>query len=779
MQPMTYANVIVEIASPDLAREFTYSIPDGMDIRAGMRVLVPFGHRNVEGYVLRLSGTSSLAPELSPDKIKPIIRHLDGDARPALLPELMRLAEWMQGQYACLPVEALRLLIPAQMRDGRVKEKREEYIYLNESLAQGLNDSHDSQGSNNPNDSPDSHKYTTSDNAYNDAVSALTKKRATRQVEILTALRDAYPNGLPRGGFSLPAVRALEESGYISSTDREVLRRPRTDPIEPVPDPILTPHQTHVLRELSAALDGSGGAFLLHGVTGSGKTEVYIRLAKQALSQGKGVIVLVPEIALTPQMTSWFHARFGDNAAVLHSQLTPGERYDEWRRIRRGDARVVIGARSAVFAPVERLGVIVVDEEHEQSYLSERHPCYDAREVAQARCEDSAAVLLLSSATPSLPDFKKALDGKLTLLTMPKRVLDRPLPEAELIDMRGEIMRGNFSVLSGRLAKLLSDCVRRGEQAILLMNRRGHSTFISCRECGYVERCEQCDVSMTYHSNGDTLRCHYCGVTREPPSTCPKCGSKYIRFFGAGTQKVEEAVLSLLPGVSLIRMDSDTTRGRDGYAELLRRFREGEASVMIGTQMIAKGLDFPEVTLVGVIAADATLHLPDYRSPERAFQLITQAAGRAGRSVKPGRVVIQCYDPEHYAIAAARHQDYRAFYEAEITHRKHGLYPPYTKMTRLLYEGEDPDAAREICEAQYAQMAAFFDARPNLRRYLVHMNARPAPIQYIKGRVRWQLFLKLYAVRDLSAILEMMRSLQRISSQGVSVSLQIDPPSLL
>ncbi|MDR2504811.1 MAG: primosomal protein N' [Oscillospiraceae bacterium] len=752
---MRYANVIVDIASPDTAKTYTYAIPDGMDIQSGMRVAAPFGHREIEGYVLTLCGECDLPPE----KVKPITRHLDEGDAPAMLPELMELAKWMEGQYACLPVEALRLLIPAQMREGRIKKKEKDFVSLSAAL--------------------------TGENGYGEAIAKLTSRRAARQIETLAKLREAYPSPLERSLLPSAAVKSLVEAGYIKIANEEVLRRPSVEAIPIVPDPELTRHQSQVLSELSDALNGnsgSGGAFLLHGVTGSGKTEVYIRLAKLALETGKGVIVLVPEIALTPQMTSWFHARFGDNAAVLHSKLTSGERFDEWRRIRRGDARVVIGARSAVFAPVERLGVIVVDEEHEQSYQSERHPCYDAREVAEHRCKQAGAVLLLSSATPSLPDFKRAMsntDG-LKLLTMPKRVLDRPLPEAELIDMRREIMRGNFSVLSGRLAKLLSDCVRRGDQAILLMNRRGHSTFISCRECGYVERCEQCDVSMTYHQKGDVLRCHYCSAERRPPTVCPSCGGKYIRFFGAGTQKVEEAVLQLLPGVSLIRMDSDTARASaNGYVELLHKFREGEASIMIGTQMIAKGLDFPDVTLVGVIAADATLHLPDYRSPERAFQLITQAAGRAGRSVKKGRVVIQCYDPEHYAIASAREQDYRRFYEEEIVHRKNGLYPPYTKMTRLLYEGENPGLVAEACDRHYEQMKQFFDKNKQLRRGLVHMNARPAPIQYIKGQTRWQLFLKLYTSGSFPAIIAKLREFETNTPEGVSVALQIDPPSLL
>ena len=436
---------------------------------------------------------------------------------------------------------------------------------------------------------------------------------------------------------------------------------------ERTPDPTLMPGQKRAVEELTDALEHGGGRFLLNGVTGSGKTEVYIRVIRRALELGKTAIVLVPEIALTPQMVSWLHARFGADAAVLHSRLSAGERYDEWRRIRFGEARVVIGARSAVFAPLENIGVIVVDEEHEHTYQSDKRPRYDAREIAWRRAEKHCGVLLLGSATPSISSYMRAMPGvrrenALTLIELRERVMGRPLPEVELVDMRGEFEKGNHSIFSAKLSAALRECLDAGKQAVLFINRRGHSTFVSCRACGYVVKCDQCDVSRTYHQAENVLRCHYCGREIPPPKTCPQCGSRYIKYFGAGTQKVLEEVARLFPDARTVRVDVDTTREKDAHEKLLERFRSGDANVMIGTQMIAKGLDFPHVTLVGVVAADMTLNLPDYRSVERTFQLITQVAGRAGRAEDPGRVIVQTYEPDHYGIQLAARQDYRAFY---------------------------------------------------------------------------------------------------------------------
>ena len=622
-----YAQVIVDLSAEALDRVFTYAVPEGVAVEPGQLVAVPFGPRRLEGFVVSLSQSCDLPPE----RVKPLLR-VEGE-EPVVRPDLMELAEWMHVRYLCNLVDALRLMMPAELRGGRVRAKVKRYARL-----------------------------TLTGEALEDFLKV--NRRAVKQLTVIDALRRS---DIETAQLDSSALRALVKKGAVDIYESEQRRTPRllTDATRTA-DPEPTPEQRVAVERLTAALENGGGRFLLHGVTGSGKTEVYIRLIRRALELGRTAVVLVPEIALTPQMVTWLHGRFGADAAVLHSALSPGERYDEWRRIRSGEARVVIGARSAVFAPLKNIGVIVVDEEHETTYQSDRRPRYDAREVAWKRASQHGAVLLLGSATPSISTYMRAMPGvrpenRLELIELRQRVNNRPLPEVEVVDMRGEFERGNRSIFSARLSAELRRCLDGGHQAMLFINRRGHSTFVSCRACGYVVRCDQCDVTMTYHQAENALRCHYCGKTLPPPRKCPQCSSGYIKYFGAGTQKVQEEVRRLFPDARAVRMDVDTTREKDAHARILRRFALGEANVLVGTQMIAKGLDFPNVALVGVVAADLSLNLPDYRSVERTFQLVTQVAGRAGRAEVPGRVVVQTYDPDHYGIQLAAAQVYRAF----------------------------------------------------------------------------------------------------------------------
>ena len=742
------AQVIVDIVHENVAHTFTYRVPEGMPLSVGQRVEVPFGPRKKEGVVVALTERCDLPPERLKDIIAPL------EDYPAILPCLLTLARRMAENAHCPLAETLRLMLPAEMRGGRVQVKQQPVARLAIPPEQ-----------------------------VEDAIAA--QGRSQKRRALLNLLRDGAPH--PVGEMKLVVreplepLRQLAAAGLVELWQQEVLRRPGGGMSAPVPDPELTPSQREALEIILPELEQGTGRFLLHGVTGSGKTEVFIRLVRRALGMGKSAMILVPEIALTPQMVDWFRARFGPVAAVLHSRLSAGERFDEWRRIRRGDARVIIGARSAVFAPTENLGLIVVDEEHETTYLSDRHPRYDAREVARWRCEEEGATLLLASATPSILSFARARRGDYTLVEMPTRVLNRPMPEVEIVDMRRELEQGNRSVLSGRLVSALRDCLRRGQQAMLLMNRRGYNAFISCRSCGHVMKCPNCDVSLTYHVQGGDgqLHCHYCGHAEPPPRECPECGSRYIRYFGAGTQKVEEELCRLFPGVGVARMDIDTTSGKDGHQKLLDEFRSGRARVLVGTQMIAKGLDFPRVTLVGVVAADMTLNLPDYRSRERTFQLLTQVAGRAGRGEIPGQVIIQTYKPEDPTILASSRQDYRAFFEEEFARRRTGLYPPFTILARLLVESATEIAAREHAQALHRRCEALLDSHPEWKRRTLLMRLDQPSVTILRGKSRWQILFKLLVHEETELFAAELTAMAREEAPGTDTYFEYNPTTMM
>ena len=747
---MAFCQVIVDIAHEDVDRVFTYRVPEGMKLCPGMRVHVPFGRvRRVEGVVVAMAD----ACDLPPGRVRDVTDVLED--YPAVLPGLLRLAMRIRESSFCTLAQALRLMFPAQMRGERIRNKTREVVVL------------------------------TCDRTIGAQLVA-SQARAPKRAQVLAALLESESDETPvealrqKLGECRQPLMALCKMGFARIEEREALRSPY-GAMERLAgqDPTLTAQQEQVLSALLPAVEAGKGAFLLYGVTGSGKTEVFIRAVRRCAQLGRTAIVLVPEIALTPQMVMWFRSRFGEDAAVLHSRLSPGERYDEWRRIRRGDVRVVIGARSAIFAPLEHVGLIIIDEEHEQSYIADSTPRYDAREVARWRCEDEGAALLLASATPSMRSFAMAGRGDLTLLEMPRRVANRPLPQVHVVDMREELRAGNRSVFSGALLTGLTRCLDEGHQAILFVNRRGYSTFVSCRSCGYTVTCSQCDVSMTYHSAENVLRCHYCGQEMPVPRTCPECGSPYIKYFGVGTQRVEEEVRKFFPDVPVLRMDNDTTRTKDAHAQLLGRFRSGEARVLVGTQMIAKGLDFPEVTMVGIIAADAMLKLPDYRSAERTFQLLTQVAGRAGRAEHPGEVFLQTYDPENYAIEAASRQDYRAFYEEEMMRRRRALYPPYTLLARLLYEADRAEDAQAAAEAAMRQMEAFFERRTYLKKYVIALRVMACPVKMIRGKSRWQVTLKIVDQPICQEAVGKMSEIARTPLERCACICQVNPSSMM
>ena len=751
-----FAQVIVDIAHSSVDRLFTYRAED--NIAVGQRVLVPFGagNKSVEGFVLGIS--ESYDGNIA---LKSIIRPMEPYT--VLTREQIRLAYWIKQSYNCVLVDALRLMIPAQLRGGRVKEKTIRTVKANPGM----------------------------DSAQ--VLAAMLKKDGTpkspRQHEVYTLLAEsgmemstgdicAFIPGAPA------AIRALLQKGYILEIGRETYRDPYARRDIPKSGPLpLSPQQKNALCAVSSAMEQGRGEFLLHGVTGSGKTEVYMQAIAKALDMGGTAIVLVPEISLTPQAMDRFRGRFGNNVAVLHSRLSPGERYDEWRRIRLGRAKVVLGARSAVFAPLENIKLIVVDEEHEQSYSSEITPRYNAIEVARQRCRLGGGTLVLGSATPSIATYLRATKGKYTLLEMPHRINGLPMPRVEIADMRAEFAGGNTGIFSAPLYDALKTCLDKGEQAILFMNRRGYSTFVSCRGCGYVFKCDNCDVSMTYHKLENVMKCHYCGCVKPIPKVCPECGKPYIKFFGIGTQQVEEQLKENFPGVTCLRMDADTTRTKDAHYSILSRFAKGEAQVLIGTQMVAKGLDMPGVSVVGVIAADASLHIPDYRSCERSFQLLTQVAGRAGRASGNGRVIVQTYNPEHPAVVLASRHDYKGFFDYEIAMRRAALFPPYSLFIRVLFVHGDPaplaEAAESFADGLYRTMIASLKEQGADERELLYMTCGEAPIKRRQGHYRMHIVLKLARTKHTPKVIEAIYAYANDHRTEYFSSLELNPGDLL
>lgn len=696
-----YAGVIVDVRAEAVNRIFQYAIPERYraTIEIGHRVLVPFGRRKLEGYVVEL--TDEL--EVEKERLRSILKPLDPE--PAILPSLVELARWMGETYAGLFSEALQYMLPPARRYGRerVGVKTAQLVTLLEPEPQ-------------------------------------LRKNAwvqRRVVEVLQARggRLLAPELLALAETSTSTLRALAERGIIALEDVRVERKVE---VEPLPDPqlVLTARQHEAVATILAELEGERRPVLLHGVTGSGKTEVYLQVIAEVLRRGRQAIVLVPEIALTPQMLGRFAARFPDRVTVLHSALSLGERFDQWCKIREGRVDVVIGARSAVFAPLPRLGLIILDEEHERTYKQEEGSIrYQTREVAIKRCQLTGGQVVLGSATPAVESYHRALQGQYILAELPERVESRPLPKIEVVDMREEFAQGNRSMFSRRLREELEDLVGTERQAIILLNRRGFANFVLCRECGEVLDCPNCQVSLTYHKGVNRLKCHYCLHQEVLPQKCPRCASRYLRQFGVGTEQLEETLAQEFPELKTLRLDADTTRRKGAHSAILRQFAQGQAQVLIGTQMVAKGLDFPQVTLVGVLAADLSLRFPDIRSSERTFQLLTQVAGRSGRGELPGLVIVQAYEPGHFAIEAARSHDYLGFYRKEIGFRRALGYPPFRQLTRILCSGPQTEA-EEACR----RIAAHLLARGIPQMDLV--GPSPAPIGRIQGRYRWQVLVK-------------------------------------
>ena len=656
-----YADVIIDITHEKLDKIFQYRVPKELEgtLETGMEVVVPFGKGDHErhGYIVGFSDTC----DCEESRIKDVKGPAEGSV--AIESRLVQLAAWMKEHYGGTMIQALRTVLPVK-RQEREKEQRNLQLLLPREAAEKQRDTY-------------------------------LRKSQKARARLLSALLETADGVLPWEQVSreqkvpLSVARALEAQGVAELVSSQVYRNPVGEKEKEETPIVLTGEQEAALRTFREDYrQGKRGTYLLWGVTGSGKTEVYMAMIQEAVARGRQAIVLIPEIALTYQTVRRFQNRFGNRVSIMNSRLSAGERYDQMMRAKRGELDVMIGPRSALFTPFPALGLIVIDEEHETAYKSGQVPRYHARETAEHRAALEGASLVLGSATPSLEAFSRCREGQYRLLTLQNRIDGRTLPRVETVDMRRELKEGNRSIFSRSLREQMEESLAKGEQVMLFLNRRGYAGFLSCRSCGYVVKCPHCDVSLSLHRDGK-MRCHYCGYETAKPKQCPSCGSPHIGGFRAGTQQIEELVHREFPEAGVLRMDMDTTRNKGGHEKILAAFARGEAQILVGTQMIVKGHDFPGVTLVGILAADMSLYADDYRAAERTFQLLTQAAGRAGRGRKEGRVVIQTYTPGHYSIRAAAAQDYLAFYREEMEYRELMGYPPAAHLLAVLAASRD------------------------------------------------------------------------------------------
>ncbi|PEF39085.1 primosomal protein N' [Bacillus sp. AFS026049] len=803
---MDIASVIVDVPAKQTDREFDYRIPEKWNqvIKPGMRVIVPFGPRMVQGFVTGLKAKSDFA------KLRFIKEPMD--LEPIINDELLQLGDWLTKEAMCFKISALQAMLPAAMKAKYekvikvVEDKKDQLppsiqnlFGKNDSLSwkdviEGENASLVQKEMQNGNLELEYNvknrlnkktvrviKSLLSPMELKEMASAISS-HAKKQQELLQYFiehQEPIPlkELLELMNTSSGTVKSLVSKGALAEMDQEVYRDPYENRVFEKSIPFtLTAEQTAALKPIQEKIHhDEHDVFLLYGVTGSGKTEVYLQAIASVIEKGKEAIMLVPEISLTPQTVKRFKERFGEQVAVMHSGLSVGEKYDEWRKIHRKEVKVVVGARSAVFAPFESLGLVIIDEEHESSYKQEETPRYHARDVAIERAKSYGCPVILGSATPTLESFARAKKNVYKLLTLSQRMNKNALPAVDIVDMREELRTGNRSMFSELLFTKLKDRLEKGEQTVLMLNKRGHSSFVMCRSCGLVINCPNCDISLTYHRFNDIMKCHYCGFEEGMPSVCPECESEHIRFFGTGTQKVEEELAKILPEARVIRMDVDTTSKKGSHERLLNAFGEGKADILLGTQMIAKGLDFPNITLVGVLSADTMLHLPDFRSSEKTFQLLTQVSGRAGRHQLPGEVVIQTYTPEHYSIELSALQDYDAFYEREMYLRRQSHYPPYFYVVLITVSHEDLMKTVSVTE----KITNYLGSR--LNRDSVVLGPVASPISRINNRYRYQCLIKYKREPDLNQHLRtLLEHYQKETAQNhLQISIDLNPQIMM
>jgi primosomal protein N' (replication factor Y) (superfamily II helicase) len=804
---MNIASVIVDVPTRQTDKLFDYRIPDKYigSILPGMRVIVPFGPRKIQGFVLEVKSESNLT------KLKDICEPMD--LHPVLTKELLELGDWLTEHTLCYKISGFQAMLPAALKAKYQKKivlseqtsvetlpfsiqlffQNSKELSWDEAVDQGILADIQKEAAKGTLDVIYEVRDKVRKKKLKHIISSLSKEqlikekknlpdRAIKQQRILDFFIE-NPDPIELRSLlkilntSSSVIKGLVEKNIMIEKDLEVYRDPYQDrhfsKTSPLP---LTKGQQEAINPIQNSIfQNEHEVFLLYGVTGSGKTEVYLQSIQSVLEKGKEAICLVPEIALTPQMVNRFKGRFGDQVAVMHSGLSAGEKYDEWRKIQRKEVSVVVGARSAIFAPFENLGIIIIDEEHETSYKQEETPRYHARDVAIKRGEHFNCPVVLGSATPSLESFARAQKNVYSLLSLPTRMNNQALPDVEIVDMRDELRSGNRSMFSNSLFEKMKDRIDKGQQIVLFLNKRGHSSFVMCRDCGFVVNCPNCEISLTYHRNGQQMKCHYCGHEEYVPSKCPECSSEHIRYFGTGTQKVEEELGKIIPEARVIRMDVDTTSKKGSHEKLLDAFQNGKADILLGTQMIAKGLDFPNITLVGVLSADTMLHLPDFRSSEKTFQLLTQVSGRAGRHELPGKVIIQTYTPEHYSVELSGKQDYNQFYQHEMVVRKTHRYPPFYFLSLITISHEDLLKVVSVTEKITKYL------RSKLSDKTIVLGPVASPIPRIKNRYRYQCLIKYKQEPELSNALRIIldQYQQEMASTGLQISVDLNPYILM
>lgn len=806
------AKVIVDVPTMQTDQPFTYLVPENLNeqLAVGMRVEVPFGNgnRHVQGFVLAIEPMAAMVLDETNVQLKELVAVLD--LKPVLNTEMLALADYMKEKTFAFKITCLQTMLPSVMRADYQK-----YIYLTDELSEELQDQlfygleeiswDQAQERGLLPQLMALRKQQKVDIRYEvttrNKVKMVRFIQAAKEFEQLEEIRLGLRKGAKKKeqllyylqrlgtekvtavkemkelGFSTALLNEAAKNGWLTFVEKEAYRDPFANQTFEKTTALSLNAEQQVAVEtiLQSVQEQQSQTYLLEGITGSGKTEVYLQVIAEVLNQGKTAIMLVPEISLTPQMVQRFKSRFGEHVAVMHSGLSQGEKYDEWRKIERGEAEVVVGARSAIFAPIENIGVIIIDEEHEASYKQEETPRYHARDLAIWRSEYHHCPVVLGSATPSLESRARAQKNVYQRLRLTQRANQAAtLPTIDVVDMRQEVENGNVSSFSMSLQEKLQERLEKNEQSVLLLNRRGYSSFVMCRDCGYVLPCPNCDISLTLHMDSKTMKCHYCGHEERIPYRCPNCGQDKIRYYGTGTQKVEEELQTLLPDSRILRMDVDTTRRKGAHEKILRTFSEGQADILLGTQMIAKGLDFPNVTLVGVLNADTALNLPDFRSSERTFQLLTQVSGRAGRAEKPGEVIIQSFNPEHYAIQLAKAQDYEDFYTKEMYIRHRGDYPPYYFTVQITASHpEENEAAKQMF-----QIAT--KLKQGLSPQAILLGPTPNAIMRVNNRYFYQVIIKYKQEPMLQPLLkEILTDTQRATARGLKLSIDAEPMNFI